>query len=41
MQGRIVFATGNAGKVKEIQMIKPNLTDIIMQLKGEGEDELN
>ena len=28
-------------QVKEIQMIKPNLTDIIMQLKGEGEDELN
>ncbi|MBQ6786865.1 MAG: ATP-binding cassette domain-containing protein [Lachnospiraceae bacterium] len=28
-------------QVKEIQVIKPNLTDMIMQLKGVKEDELN
>ena len=36
MQGRIVFATGNAGKIKEIRMIMEDTGLEVVSMKDEG-----
>lgn len=36
MQGRIVFATGNAGKIKEIRMIMEDTGMEVVSMKDAG-----